>query len=181
MPPASSAKGETPPGILLRPIRPEDERFLFRIYAEARAEELALLPWSADEKRAFLLMQFQAQHGFYVKHFAEAHFDIIEEGGRPLGRLYVDRRTDEIRVIDIALLPEHRRKGIGGGLLRGLLDEAAAGGKSVTIHVERNNPARRLYERLGFEHERDEGLYWFMRWRPPRRVRLRDGGLGEGR
>ena len=84
----------------------------------------------------------------------------------PIGRLYIDRSEDEIRLIDIALLPEHRGKGIGGSLMRQTLDEARLAGKPVRIHVEHNNPARRLYDRLGFRPVEDQGVYDLLEWRP---------------
>jgi len=62
-------------------------------------------------------------------------------------------------------LPDHRGAGIGGAILRSLLAEAAAAGKPVRIHVERLNPARRLYERLGFLPVADKGVYVMMEWR----------------
>jgi ribosomal protein S18 acetylase RimI-like enzyme len=76
-------------------------------------------------------------------------------------------RRGEIRLVDIALLPEHRGRGIGGALLRGLLDEGAVSGRRVSMHVERSNPALRLYERLGFERVKDDGIYWLMEWSLP--------------
>ena len=82
----------------------------------------------------------------------------------PIGRLYVDRRTEEIRIIDIALLPEYRGKGVGSKLIRALLDEAEQERMPVRIHVERFNPALRLYRRLGFKVVEDEGVYYLMEW-----------------
>ena len=135
-----------------------------RLYASTRADELAQTPWSDEEKQSFLDMQFQAQHAHYQKHFPEASYQIIEQIGEPIGRLYLDRRPDELRIIDIALLPEKRGEGIGGVLMRNILDEAAIAGKPVRIHVERNNPAMHLYERLGFQKVEDQGVYWLMEW-----------------
>ncbi len=91
---------------------------------------------------------------------------IVEKDGEPIGRLYIDRREDEHRLIDIALLPEWRGKGVGSELMRGVLDEAREAGKLVRIHVEQNNPAMRLYKRLGFEEIEDQGVYRLMEWRP---------------
>jgi ribosomal protein S18 acetylase RimI-like enzyme len=85
----------------------------------------------------------------------------------PAGRFYVHRREREIRLMDIALLPEHRGRGIGSALLHDLFAEAAAAGKRVTVHVEEYNPARRLYERLGFKKIGEHGVYHLMEWRPP--------------
>jgi ribosomal protein S18 acetylase RimI-like enzyme len=111
-------------------------------------------------------MQFQAQHVYYQEHYAQAAFDVIEQDGEAIGRLYVDRRPDEIRIVDIALLPSHRRQGIGSAFLRDLLDEGARAGLPVSIHVERFNPALSLYERLGFQHVSDHGVYYLMQWSP---------------
>ena len=97
-----------------RPIRTEDQDFLRRLYASTRQEELAAVPWSEEEKAAFLQMQFRAQHTYYKQQFPEAQFDIILQDHHPIGRLYVDRRPEEIRLIDIAFLPEYRGQGIGG-------------------------------------------------------------------
>jgi ribosomal protein S18 acetylase RimI-like enzyme len=111
-------------------------------------------------------MQFNAQDLHYRQHFSAARFDVILAAGQPVGRLYVDRGEHEIRLIDIALLPEHRGRGIGGALIAELVAEAGAGGKTVAIHVEHHNPAKRLYERLGFRLSGGEtGLYVQMQWR----------------
>ncbi len=144
----------------LRPIAPADEGFLYEVYAGTRAAELALVDWDAARQAAFLRMQFAAQHRSYQEHYPAANFSIILVGGEPVGRLYVARWPDEIRIIDIALLPAHRNRGIGTALLQALLAEADAAGSRVTIHVERFNLALRLYERLGFRPAVDRGVYW---------------------
>lgn len=143
-----------------------DREFLCRLYASTRQEELAPVPWSEPEKEAFLRLQFDAQDRHYQEHFPAAAFQIIELDAQPIGRLYVDRRADEIRLIDIALLPEFRGAGIGTALLMELIDEAAAAGKPLRIHVERFNPALRLYQRLGFRPLEEHGVYLLMEYRP---------------
>jgi ribosomal protein S18 acetylase RimI-like enzyme len=109
-------------------------------------------------------MQFAAQDADYRRNYPDAQYSIIEVQGVPAGRLYVDRCSKEIRIIDIALLPEHQRTGIGTKLLRALQDEARAAGKTLTIHVEKFNPALRLYQRLGFRQIEDKGVYLFLEW-----------------
>ena len=91
---------------------------------------------------------------------------MIEVDGRPAGRLYVDRRPGDLRIVDIALLPAFRGRGIGAGLIAGLQHEAAAEGRIVSIHVEVHNPAAQLYERLGFAIAADLGVYRRMEWTP---------------
>jgi ribosomal protein S18 acetylase RimI-like enzyme len=152
--------------VTLRAVGPGDEDFLFRVYASTRTEELAPVPWTAEQKVAFVRQQFQAQSVDWGRNYPNAEFSVIEVEGIPAGRFYVDRRQDEIRLVDIALLPNFRRAGIGTGLIRDLLARAQAQGVPVTIHVEVFNPARALYERLGFEKVEDRGMYLFMRWSP---------------
>ena len=117
----------------LRPQHDGDRTFLARLYASTRADEMALLDWSEEQKRNFLQMQFDAQTRHYEQYFDKASFDIIELDGESAGRLYVDRQSDEIRIVDIALLPGFRRRGIGAHYLRALMQEAADSGACVTI------------------------------------------------
>jgi ribosomal protein S18 acetylase RimI-like enzyme len=155
--------------IQFRPITPGDQDTLAKIYASTRREELApLLDWSEGQKEAFLRQQFELQHNFYQQHYTGARFELITRGGEVLGRLYVDRREDDIRIVDIALLPEHRGQGIGGAIVQDLLDEAAARdqGRAVSIHVEHTNAALRFYQRLGFREIEDQGIYKLMKWWP---------------
>src|SRR5436190_17653520 len=100
-------------GITFRPIKAEDMEFLYRVYASTREEELAQVNWGAEQKKAFLRMQFNAQHKYYQESYPKASYDIILDEGREIGRLYVDRNENDINIIDIALLPEFKGKGIG--------------------------------------------------------------------
>ena len=150
----------------LRPARAEDRDFLLRVYASTREEELRLVDWSDEQKAAFVQQQFESQDAYYREHYDPATFDVIEVDGEPIGRLYVARWEDEIRIMDIALVPEYRGRGTGTVLLRDLLDEGARTGKRVSIHVERDNPALRLYERLGFAPVEDRGVYLLLEAAP---------------
>lgn len=150
--------------ISLRPITPEDDSFLAGVYASTRAEELAVTGWSDEDKAVFCRRQFDAQSAHYRENYPGASLQIIEHDGVSIGRLYTAHWEREIRIMDIALLPEHRGSGIGTRLLRDLQGEARSAGKSLTIHVERFNPALRLYERLGFQQMEDKGVYLLMRW-----------------
>ena len=151
---------------MLRAVEPDDREFLYRVYASTRTEELAVVPWDTSQKDAFLRAQFDAQDRWYRENYTRATYEVIVAGGEPVGRLYLHRGEAETRIVDIALLPEHRGRGIGTELLRELLAEADAAGRRVTIHVERLNPALRLYERLGFSVAEDKGVYLFLE-RPP--------------
>jgi ribosomal protein S18 acetylase RimI-like enzyme len=143
-----------------------DEDFLFSVYASTREDELALTDWDDKQKEAFARMQFNAQHRYYTDHYAEASFQVILVDGQPAGRLYVARWPEEIRIVDIALLPKYRNAGIGTLLLESLLAEGAAERKRITIHVERFNPAMNLYRRLGFTPVADVGVYVLMTREP---------------
>lgn len=149
-----------------RPAAGADETFLRDLYATTRAAELARVPWSDAEKAAFVAMQFRAQDQHYRAHYANAAFDVVLLDDHPIGRLYVDRGAEEIRIVDLSLLPAHRGRGIGTALLSGLQAEAARAGKVLSIHVEHANPAQRLYRRLGFTEAGDRGVYLYMEWRP---------------
>lgn len=151
--------------VTLRPVVPEDRVFLVGVYAASRAEELDQVEWPAGAREAFVNMQFDAQSRHYRTANPEGSFDVVEVGGRPAGRLYVDRRPTDIRIIDIALLPAFRGNGIGTALLGGVMEEAAASRRSVSIHVEATNRAAELYERLGFRLLEDRGVYRLLEWR----------------
>jgi ribosomal protein S18 acetylase RimI-like enzyme len=157
------------PSIRFRSITSDDENFLYRLYASTRQEELAQTSWTEAEKEIFLKQQFSAQHQFYMKQFKRAKFDVVLKNNKPVGRLYVDRREDEIRLIDIALIPEFRNMGIGTSLLNDLLDEARKVNKPLRIHVEKYNPALQLYQRLNFKEIKDTGVYYLMEWTPERK------------
>lgn len=160
------------PDVALRPITDADEPLLQRVYAATRAEELAAVPWDDAQKAAFVAHQYAARAAHYGQHYPGMTRHVIVVDGADAGQLLVDRWEREIRIVDIALLPEHRGGGAGTALLRGLMDEARAAGKALSIHVERMNPALRLYERLGFAPVADEGVYVRMEWRADDRAPL---------
>ena len=159
--------------VTLRPVDTADSDFLFRVYASTREEELAPVAWSEEEKTAFLRQQFAAQTAYWGEQYSGPDFRVIEVDGQPAGRLYLHRGAREIRLVDIALLPEFRGAGIGSGLIQDLLAEARESRRFVTLHVEFFNPARRFYERFGFRAVEDRGAYVLMRWSP----RETGGGL----
>jgi ribosomal protein S18 acetylase RimI-like enzyme len=151
----------------LRRAAAADRDFLVGVYASTRDEELSLVTWPDGQREAFVRMQFAAQDRQYRQLNPTASFDVIEVGRRAAGRLYVDRRPAEIRIIDIALLPEFRGAGIGGQLIAQLMDEAIASGRTLSIHVEVHNRAAELYTRLGFVAMAENGVYRRMEWTAP--------------
>jgi ribosomal protein S18 acetylase RimI-like enzyme len=154
--------------VALRPATDGDEPFLYRVYGSTRGEELAVTGWDDAAMEAFLRMQYEAQRRAYRAAYPKASFDVVVVDERDAGRLYVDRAgTGSLRVIDIALLPEHRGAGVGTHLLESLLREGEAGGHPVRLSVERSNRrAGELYARLGFEVVRDGEVYLELECRP---------------
>jgi len=147
------------PRIVLRSAIPADRPFLARVYASTREAELAQVPFTPEQRAAFVAQQFDAQSRHYAEHYHDTSFDVIEVDGVPAGRLIVGRWTREIRVVDIALLAEHRGRGVGSRVLAPVLAEADERGVPATIHVETFNPAQRLYHRLGFREVSREAVY----------------------
>lgn len=151
--------------IRLRPVAGGDRDFLIALYGSTREHELAALPWTDEEKAAFVLHQFEAQDTHYRAHYAGATLDVVVVDGEDAGRLYVHRGPTDIRVMDIALAPGYRGRGIGERLLRELREEAGASGRRLSIHVEEENPARRLYERIGMRVvDAPRPPYLLMEW-----------------
>jgi ribosomal protein S18 acetylase RimI-like enzyme len=154
------------PAVVLRDVSAADTEVLVAVYAGTRAQELAAVPWDDAAKDAFIRMQFAAQDSYWRAQKPGARFAVVTVGGEPAGRLYVDRLAAEIRIVDIALLPGYRGRGIGTSLLCDVIAEGRRAQLPVTIHVERFNRARALYERLGFTQISTTGVYDLLELRP---------------
>ena len=157
-----------PDFLVLRSIQPGDEEALHAIFASTREAERQQFGGGTPEWDAFTRQQFAAQHAQYMHGYTNPTFSIVLRGGQAqiAGRLYVDRTPAEIRIVDIALLPAHRRQGLGGRLLRALADESDASGIPLGLHVEKNNPILSAYERMRFQVQSDRGVYLYLQ-RPP--------------
>jgi ribosomal protein S18 acetylase RimI-like enzyme len=152
--------------VILRPATAADEDFLFTLYCSTRIEEMALWNWPPAQREAFLKMQFKARQHSYQAQSPHAENQLVQLKHQPIGRLLVARSQAEIDLMDIALLPEFRQKGIGTTLLRGLLNEASAAKQNVRLQVVVSNPAAHLYARLGFSKIGSDELYLEMEWKP---------------
>ena len=148
--------------LFLREAKPEDEQFLFDVYASTRQEELEGLGWDDNQKRDFIKMQFLARERSYPR--VDDRIIVLNE--RPIGRMLVDRIDSEILLRDIALLTQYRNRGLGTILIHDLMKEAAVSGKPVRLHVLATSAAVRLYERLGFSRTIEEAAYLEMKWVP---------------
>ena len=154
-------------GVTVRPVEDGDLEFLLRVYAASRDREMALVShWSQTEKETFLQDQFRLQHSHYQTHYPNARYQIILKNAEAIGRLYVAAMKNEIRLMDIALLPEHRNLGIGGALMERLMGEAIESNRFVSLHVEEENPAKHLYLRQGFVDAGEVSFYTLMHWVP---------------
>ncbi len=145
-----------------------DLPFAAALYASTRAEEVAASGWPLADQHSFLAQQHRAQHEHYKAHYPGMAWLILEQEGQAVGRLYLMEWESEFRVVDISLVASHRGRGIGAALFGDLMALAGARDKKLSIHVEKNNPARRLYDRLGFELAADKGVYDLLEWQPRR-------------
>jgi ribosomal protein S18 acetylase RimI-like enzyme len=152
--------------ITLRETEPQDEQFLLEVYASTRQEELAQVPWNESQRESFIRMQFQAQHSYYRERFSRADYNVILLNGERVGRLYVLRDQDALRILDLTVLPRYRRSGIGTWLIRELLREAEETGRPVQIYVETFSASLNLFKRLGFSSIAEEGINCLLEWRP---------------
>jgi RimJ/RimL family protein N-acetyltransferase len=157
------------PRLHLRCITANDEEVLCRIYSSTRTSELEKVTWwTADQKKQFLRAQFNAQHSYYQNNYRGAHFWVIEDKAEIIGRLYLHAAYEggSVRIIDIALLPQWRNRGIGGAILQDIIAFAAGRERSVTIHVESFNPAMKLYQKLGFNLlSKTNEVYHLLEWK----------------
>ena len=156
----------TSEGTSLRPVSTEDYSFLLEVYASTRELELAMSGWDKAQQDTFVRMQFDAQQHYYGAAFPDGQHNIILVDGQPTGRIYTTEDEEQIKILDITLLPSRRNAGVGTPLIKEVLERAQAVGKRVQIYVESYNPSRRLFERLGFSIIGDDGLNLLFEWRP---------------
>jgi GNAT superfamily N-acetyltransferase len=152
------------PAIALRPVGPDDEAFLLALYASTRAAEMAMVPWTDEQREAFVKMQFAGQQAHYQKTYPAAMHQILLANDRAVGRLYVARLADEIRIIDLTVMPDERNRGIGTLALGELIAEGKQVGKVVRIYVENYSPSLSLFERLNFKPVEQQGFYLLLEW-----------------
>lgn len=161
-----SSETKAPANITLRPVVTDDREFLIQVYASTRADEMAMVPWTDEQRAMFVVSQFNAQLAHYDKTYPTANHDIILSNDRPVGRLYVARLKEEIRIADITVLPNERNAGIGTYLLKQLLEESERENKVTQIYVEDYNRSLSLFKRLGFTVGEQQGFHLLMQWSP---------------
>jgi GNAT superfamily N-acetyltransferase len=152
--------------ILLRPVGPGDREFLGNVYACTRAAEMAMVPWTEEQKQAFVRMQFEAQERDYHARFPDAEYSIIVHEERDAGRLYLVRSGAGLHILDVTVLPEFRGCGIGRSVVTRLQQEAQQRPCPLTMYIEGFNPALALFERFGFRKASEDGLHVLLQWLP---------------
>lgn len=148
--------------ITLRAVQDSDSEFLLKVYGSTREQELAQVPWAAEQKQQFVRMQYQAQKSHYAAQHPHASHEIICLDGTDAGRLYLDRAGEKFHILDMTLLPECRNRGAGSFLLGQIMAEAKQAGKPVSIYVETFNPSLKLFQRLGFTPIQQEGFHLLL-------------------
>ena len=158
---------DSPPSVSLRPVTPDDREFLVAVYGGTRAQELAQVEWDEGQKEAFIRWQFERQEEEYKQRYPGARYDVILVDGVPAGRIWVGFDDKQIRLLDIAIIPQFQNRGVGTHLLRQLMAEATHANKVLRHMVfVLNDNAHRFYERLGFVTIEDLGGYKHMEWVP---------------
>ena len=152
--------------LTLRRSTAADREVLLAVYASTRADEMAAVAGPDEQKAQFLRMQAEAQDVDYRTNHPDAELLVITVDGVDAGRLYRRELDDELRLMDLSLLPAWRGRGIGTALLTELIEEAAGRHMTVSLHVEHWNPARRLYDRLGFVPTAQNDVYLRMERAP---------------
>ena len=146
--------------LTLRRVGPDDEEFLVALYGSTREEELAQVEWAEGQKDQFLRWQYGLQRSEYQTRFPDADYYIVLMDNQAAGRIWIGRDHQQIRLLDIALLPGFQNRGIGTILIRRLIDEASQTNKFLRHMVfVLNNDAHRFYEKLGFAVIEDLGAY----------------------
>lgn len=148
--------------VSLRRARPDDEPFLVALYDSTR-DDLGPVP-PGEWRTQFVLWQYQTRQRAYVEAYPTLEDWIIEQDGRAIGRLTRARTERELRVVDIALVPEARGRGIGTRLLREVQQEAARDGLPVGLSAIADSREEALYVRLGFSRTELTGAYARLTW-----------------
>lgn len=135
----------------LRPVTSSDLPVLRQVFHEVHGEQFAGSGLPAELLVPLLDLQFRSQQAQYGHEHPEAEDSLIELDGHPVGRCWIDRSSAAFRILDLAVLPSARRRGIASRVLSALAEEAAEAGRCLHLSVWRDNvAARSLYEGLGF-------------------------------
>jgi len=152
--------------ITLRPATEDDQDFLLSLFKSSRGDDLRGLGWSEERIGEFLAMQYEAQQNFVTTDHPKLNDQIVLADGTPVGHLAVEQRPNEIRIVDLSLLPDYRNRGTGVMLIQELQTQATAAKRPLRLQVIRFNRAVGLFERLGFRRTSETGTHFQMEWLP---------------
>jgi ribosomal protein S18 acetylase RimI-like enzyme len=155
--------------LTLRPTRTDDQEFLYRLFSLVYSEKLQLVPLSAEEKKTLVELMYQG----FTRHYdslAPASDDrLVLLNNESIGRMILLQTREEIRLADLAILPQYRGIGIGSALISQLQTESLMSKRPVHLQVGRFDRALRLYQRLGFYKIDTIGPYLHLEWSSQRR------------
>ena len=149
-----------------RRATPDDDGFLIDVYGSTREEELSLTDWDPARRAVFIEMQFRAQQSHYREYYPSGEHYVMMSDGNAIGRLYVAEIEQEVRILDITVLPKYRGSGFGRRVVEELLIEGSEIAKPVRIYVESFNRSLGLFARLGFSKIDENEHSYLMEWRP---------------
>jgi len=152
--------------ITFKKIQEQDQEFITKVYRSTREKELDLTNWPEDQKHRFTIMQMIAQLTDYEKNYKGATYEMVLYKKKPAGRLYLWETNNEIRIMDLSLLPEFQGKGIGRDILAGIVQSAKQKKKIASLHVIHGHPSKRMYERVGFKKVSETATHEYMEYNP---------------
>jgi ribosomal protein S18 acetylase RimI-like enzyme len=150
----------------VRPATADDDAFLYSVFCTTWEHEIAAMP-NPGLVRHFLRIQYTAQNRRFAQRFPGYERWVVMYDGQRAGRFFLHRSPSMLHLVEMTLLPEYRSRGIGSTLLRGVMDEAAAAGQSVSLRVARRNVrAASLYDTIGFRLVTMDDQDSYFEWTP---------------
>ena len=150
--------------ITLRPATEDDRQFLLALYKSSRGDDLRDLGWEEERIAEFLEMQYEAHQNFLANDHPDIQDQVVLSFGEPVGHLALEQRPEEIRLVDVSLMPAQRQHGTGTLLIQELQTQAAAAKRPLRLQVIRFSRAVGLFERLGFRRTSETGSHFQMEW-----------------
>lgn len=154
--------------VRMRPVNETDDSFLYDVVSSTVRNQFKKMGGDIQIMEPLLRIQYENQTREYRKRFPQASHLIVTINNVDAGRIYLDRNSEEIRILDVTLLPEYRGKGLGAFILKMLEEEAAQNQLPIRIYVEEGNPSLRLFRRLGYQFQGKYGeVHNLLQWTPP--------------
>jgi GNAT superfamily N-acetyltransferase len=150
----------------LRPETPDDTEFRLQLFCDSRPDDWSRTGLDRHILARLMREQFSLQTRAYLMEYPAARFEIIELDGVRCGRMVTDRAAAALLLVDLALTPGLRRRGIGSAVLGWLCGQAHEAGVPLRLNVaSANSAALRFYARLGFVQTAAAPLTAALEWR----------------